>query len=206
MRKLLIATTNPGKIREYKEIFNRLKLPVKLVSLKDLKIKEKVKEDGETFEENAVKKAKFYYKLTKLPTLAEDSGLEIDYLNGQPGVKSRRWPGYEASDKELINITLKKLKGVTLEKRGAQLRVVMALIIDEKVKTFQGLLRGIIMEKPIKKMIPGYPFRSLFYLPEIKKVIGELTMEQEAMVAHRKKAVKKALPILKKIFNLNLRS
>jgi len=144
--------------------------------------------------------------LTKLPTLAEDSGLEIDYLNGQPGVKSRRWPGYEASDKELINITLKKLKGVTLEKRGAQLRVVMALIIDEKVKTFQGLLRGIIMEKPIKKMIPGYPFRSLFYLPEIKKVIGELTMEQEAMVAHRKKAVKKALPILKKIFNLNLRS
>jgi len=95
---------------------------------------------------------------------------------------------------------------VTLEKRGAQLRVVMALIIDEKVKTFQGLLRGIIMEKPIKKMIPGYPFRSLFYLPEIKKVIGELTMEQEAMVAHRKKAVKKALPILKKIFNLNLRS
>ena len=92
MKKVLIATTNPAKIVEYGEIFKQLKLPVNLVSLKDLNIKNKVEEDGKTFEENAIKKADFYSKLSNLPTLSDDGGLEIDYLNGEPGIRSRRWP------------------------------------------------------------------------------------------------------------------
>ena len=194
--KLLIATKNPGKIAEYRVILKNL--PLELITLGDLNIEEVVEEDGKDFEENAIKKAKFYSRLTVLPTLAEDGGIEINYLNGEPGVKSKRWPGYEASDKELINLTLKKLKGVPLEKRGAQLRAIVALAINGKVKIFEAALRGIILERPVKKIIPGYPFRSLFYVPEIKKVLAEADKEEEILISHRKKAIEKLLPIIKK--------
>lgn len=196
MKKLLLATKNPGKVLEYRVILKDL--PIELVTLKDLDIKDDVEEDGVTFQENAIKKVKFYSDLTDLPTIAEDSGLEIDYLNGEPGVKSRRWPGYEASDEELIKMTLDKLKGVPEEKRGAQLRVVIAVAINKEIKTFEGILRGVITEKPVSEIIPGYPFRAIFYLPEINKVLGELTMAEEAKVAHRIKAFKEALPMIKK--------
>lgn len=197
MRKLLIATKNPAKIAEYKIILKDLFLEI--VTLGDLNIEADVEEDGKTFKENAIKKVKFYSKLSKLPTIAEDGGIEIDYLNGEPGVKSRRWPGYEAPDKELIDLTLKKLTGVPLEKRSAQLKAVIALSIDEEVKTFEASLRGIILEKPVKKVIRGYPFRSLFYVPEIKKVLAEADKEEEILISHRKKAIEKLLPIIKKL-------
>lgn len=187
MKKLLTATTNPGKVLEYKEIFKELKLPVDLVSLKEAGITEKVEEDGKTLEENAVKKARFYFNLSKLPTMSDDAGLEIDFLNGEPGVKSRRWPGYEASDEEIRQMVLDKLKGVPKEKRGAQLRAVIGLIFpqDEKVYTFEGILRGSIAEKPFDKIITGYPFRSIF-------------IAEDQLFVHRKQAVEKALPIIRK--------
>jgi len=195
MKKLLIATNNPGKLREYKILLRNL--PIKIVSLKDLKIKKKVKEDGKTFKENAIKKAKFYCKLTKLPTLADDGGLEIDYLNGEPGVKSRRWPGYEATDKELIDLCLQKLKGVPWRKRKAQFRVVIALsICGKKILTAQGKLRGIILTKPRGKLIPGYPFRNLFYLQKYKKALSELPFKKAVEIGHRKKAIKKLIKFL----------
>lgn len=197
-RKLLIATTNPGKLLEYKILLKDL--PLKLVSLKDLNVEAEAEEKGETYEENAIEKVKFYSRLTKLPTLADDAGIEVDYLDGEPGVKSRFWFGYRATDKELIDIILAKLKGVPRGKRGAQLRMVIALFVpgQEKIYTFKGSLRGIIVEKPTKTF-PGYPFRAVFYVPKIKKVLGELTMEEEAAIAHRKKAIEKALPILKNL-------
>ncbi len=196
MKKLLIATTNPGKILEYKIILKDL--PLKLVTLKDLNIKVEAEEDGKTYEENAIKKVNFYSKLTDLPILADDSGIEIDYLNGEPGIRSRYWPGYRASDEELVELIIKKLKGVPLEKRGAQFRAVIALLIDKEIKIFEGIYRGVIIERPIKKIIPGYPFRRIFYLPKIKKVIGELTEEEIAVAFHRKKAMEKAILIIKK--------
>lgn len=196
--KLLIATHNQGKFAEYSLIFRDLLPELTLVSLLDIGIKEKAPEDWRTFEENAIEKAKLYYRLSKLPTLADDGGLEIDYLNGEPGVKSRRWPGYEATDEELISLTLKKLRGISKEKRGAQLRVVIALLLqNDKVYTFESALRGLISEKPTA-IVPGYPFRSILYLPEISKTLGELSMAEEAAIAHRKKAVEKALLIIRK--------
>lgn len=200
---MLLATTNEGKIREYREIFKQLGLEVGTVSLKDVGITEKVEEDGATFEENAVKKAKFYCKLSGLPTLADDGGIEIDYLGGEPGVKSRRWPGYEGTDEELQELTFKELKDVPLEKRGAQLRTVIAITFDgENVYTFEGIWRGSIVESQNKasKLMPGYPFRSIFYLPEQNIVLGELPFEEEVKLGHRMKALKKALPILRKIY------
>ena len=196
MKKLLVATTNSAKVLEYKAILKDL--PLKIVTLGDLNIKTGVEEDGKTFEENAIKKVKFYSNLSELPTIAEDGGIEIDYLDGEPGVKSRRWPGYEASDEELIDLTLKKLRSVPLEKRGAKLRVIVALAIDNKIETSEAVLKGIILEKSIKKIIPGYPFRSLFYVPEAKKIFAEMTGEERKLVGQRRKAIKKILPVIKK--------
>ena len=196
MKKLLIATNNPGKLKEYKELLKDL--PLKLISLKDLGIKNKVNESGKTFEENAIKKAKFYSRLTNLPTLADDGGLEIDYLKGEPGVKSHRWSGHQATDQELIDFTLKRLKGVPWRKRGAQFRVVLALAIPgKKVLTFEGKKRGIILTKPRGKLIPGYPYRSIFYLPKQGKSFNEISFKEEIKIGHRRKPIKKIIKFLR---------
>ncbi len=201
MRKLLIATTNPGKFNEFKIIISELAPALEVVSLRDLGIDAKVEETGATFEENAILKAKFYRDLSGLAALADDGGLEIDYLNGEPGVLSRRWPGYKATDEELVAITLQKLKGVPLEKRGAQLRAVIAFARpgNEEICLFEGILRGYVTEKAEAPIIPGFPFRSILFIPKINKVLGELSAEEEAAISHRKKALEKAGEILKKM-------
>ncbi len=205
MEKLVIATFNPGKIKEYKLLLKNS--PLKILTLKELGIKEKVKEEGKTFKENAILKATFYGKLTKLPTLAEDGGLEIEALNGEPGVKSRRWLGYEAKDEELIEFTLKRLKGIPFEKRKAKLKVVLCLALPykEKVSLFlsEGELFGKILEKPKGKLEKGYPFRVLFYLPEYKKTLAQLSFEKEVEIGHRKKALLELKPILKILPKIN---
>src|SRR3989338_763320 len=122
MKKLLVATQNPGKILEYKELLKNL--PIEVITLQDLGITEEAPEDAPTFEENAKLKATFYSKFVDFPTIAEDSGLEIDHLNGEPGVKSRRWPGHRATDDELVKMIEEKMQGVPKEQRGAQFRVV----------------------------------------------------------------------------------
>jgi len=196
MKKLLIATNNPGKLKEYKELLKDL--PLKLISLKNLGIKNKVNESGKTFEENAIKKAKFYSKLTGLTALADDGGLEIDYLKGEPGVKSRRWPGHKATDEELIDFALKRLRGVPWPKRKAQFRVIIALAIPGKeVLISEGKLKGIILTKPRGKLIPGYPFRPIFYLPKHRKSFSELSFKEEVKIGHRRKPIKKLLSFLK---------
>ncbi len=197
-RKILIATKNPGKLLEYCELMKEM--PLEIVTLEDFGISDEPEEDRPTFEENAAKKVNFYSNFVDFPTLAEDSGLEIDCLNGEPGVLSRRWPGYEATDEELIKIVLKKLENAPADKRGAQFRVVMALKFphDKNIFFGEGIMRGFLMEKPIEKIIPGYPFRSLFYNPDVGRIIGEMTMEEEAKIAHRKDALKILLPHLLK--------
>lgn len=197
MQRILIGTKNPGKIVEYKTILK--KHPLKVITLRDLNIEQEVIEDQKTFKQNAIKKAKFYFNLSKLPTLAEDGGIEIDYLNGEPGIKSRRWPGYQATDEQLISITLEKLNKVPFKKRTAQLRVVIALIIDGKINTAEGALRGLILKKPVKKIISGYPFRSLFYIPEANKTLAGMSEKEEMLVSHRKKALQKLLLQVKNI-------
>lgn len=197
MKKLLIATTNQGKLKEYKSLLKSL--PLEIVSLKDFKIKKTAKENGKTFKENAIKKAEFYFKISKIATLADDGGLEIDYLKGEPGIKSHRWPGYEATDRELMEYALKKLEGVPWQKRKAQFRSVSALIVSKnKIFTEEGKKMGIITTKPKGKIIPGYPFRSIFYLPKYKKTFSKLSpKEKKKIISHRKQAIRKLIPILK---------
>lgn len=200
MKKLLIATRNPGKLKEIKNALTDL--PLKLLTLKDLKISEKVIEDGKTFEENAIKKAKFYCQKSGLPTIADDGGLEIDTLGGEPGVKSKRWVGGKENptDEELIDYTMRRLEGIPKEKREAQLLTVIALAFpDGQVFSSQGIVRGIIAERPSQEWTRGYPYRALFFLPQIKKFYTEdiFSKKERGKYAHRAQALKKLKKIIK---------
>lgn len=199
MAKLLIATTNPGKLGEIKRFL--ADLPLELASLIEVGIKEKVEETGKTFEENAILKVRFYAEKSGLPTLADDGGLEIDALGGKPGVKSHRWIDgtKDDEDEDLIAYTLEKMKGLPSAKREAQLRLVFALVIGGKIHTAEGVVRGFIPEMPSSIRHPGFPFRSLLFLPQLGKFYNhdELTPEEDERYNHRKKALEKLKPILK---------
>ena len=197
MQKLLIATSNPGKVGEYKAQLSDL--PLELVSLKDIGLGS-IEETGKTFEENAILKAKTYFELSGLPCISDDGGLEIDYLNGEPGVYSRRSKtGDEnVTDQELIDFTLEKMKGVPEEKRTARLRLVMAFANKEgKMQTTEAAVEGVISETPAVNAVEGFPFRAVLYIAQFKKMYDDLTHEEHDMVNQRILAIKKLKPIIK---------
>ncbi len=202
MKKLLIATKNPAKLSEIKSFLKEL--PLKFLSLKDLNIDDSFEENGQTFEENAKGKALFFAEKTGLPTLADDGGIEIAALGGEPGIKSRRWLDgkTDTNDEDLINYTLERLKNVPPNKRQAQFRAVLALALpDGRIFTSEGMIKGIISQNPISKRLNGYPYRSLFYLPKIKKYYleSELTEEEQRLYNHRYKALQKLKPIIENV-------
>jgi len=201
MKTLLVATTNPGKLAEIQEFLSDL--PVRLVSLKDVGITAHVEETGKTFEENALLKATHYSKDSGLPTIADDGGLEIDALGGEPGVNSHRWihKDREDKDEELIQHALFRLKDVPMENRGAQLHLVIAFATPKgKTYTSEGSIRGVIPFKDAPYRREGFPYRSLLYLPELKKFYNhdELTQEENTTYNHRKIAVEKLKPVILK--------
>lgn len=205
--RLLIATSNPGKIREYSIIFSKfLNLKIKIVSLQDIGLYQNIEENGKNYEENAMLKAKYFAQISNLPTLADDSGLEIDYLNGWPGLHSHRLDnGKDGSDKELIERVLERLKGVPFDKRTAYYKTVVAIAFpgEESVGTFSGERKGFIVEKIEKKINwEGFPYDALFYVPEKKKVFVELGVEEKARLSHRFVAIEKALSKIKEYFSL----
>ena len=211
-KKLLIATHNQAKLNELKlGLENLKKLGIKIVSLNDLNIKDKPLETGKTFQENAEIKARFYGDLTKLPVIADDGGLVIPYLNNGPGVKSRRWLGYEATDEELINYTLTHLKGVKKADRTAYLETCICFywpvastpqdsrnpegsaIICEQKK-----IKGCIAEKPSPRRIDGFPYRALFIVSKFNKYYDDLTEKEHTEINHRLKALKRLVKRIKK--------
>jgi len=199
-QKILIATTNKAKLEEIRQFLSDI--PITCVGLRDVGITDSVEETGKTFEENAILKATFYAKKSGLPTLADDGGLEIDALNGEPGVHSHRWihKDREDEDEELIEYTIDQLRGLPHVKRGGQLRVVVALALPNgDVHTSEGIIRGIIAEKPSSYRQKGFPYRSLLYLPTIKKFYNhdELTKEENNAYNHRRSAIEKLKPIIR---------
>lgn len=183
MKKLLVATTNPGKLAELQEFLSDL--PITLVSLKDVGITSHVEETGKTFKDNALLKATHYAKDSGLPTIADDGGLEIDALNGEPGVNSHRWihGDREDEDEELIQHALIRLKDTPEEKRGAQLHLVIAFATpDGKTYTSEGRIRGIIPYKASSYRRKGFPYRSLLYLPELKKFYNHDELDRKSVV------------------------
>lgn len=205
--KLLIATTNAGKLAEIKRFLANLtnghdENSIQLVSLDDFGITDVVEETGKTFEENAILKAKYYVKKSNLPTLADDGGFEIDALHGEPGVNSHRWVDstLESTDEELIAYTIHRMKDVPEGKRGAQLRLVLALALpDGTIKTAEAKIHGIVPVHPNGKHYHGFPYRSLLFMPEIGKYYSheELTEEENERYNHRKKALEQLKPYIK---------
>jgi XTP/dITP diphosphohydrolase len=203
-KKLLIATTNKGKLKELSSFL--ADLPVRLVSLKDIGIADDVEETGRSYEENSKKKALFYAQKSGLPAIADDGGIEIEALNNEPGIKSRRWLGHEASDKELINHMMKVSEKLPENNRKATFRLVVSLALPNgKVWSRMGKVEGIIAKKPHMKLLHGYPYRSFFYLPDVQKYYheSELTDSEMKKYNHRYKAVQKLKPIIIRVI-LNL--
>ncbi len=215
LKKILIATGNIGKFKELSSFL--FGLPLKIVSLSDLEIEEEIEETGKTYRENSQKKATFYATLSGLPTIADDGGIEIDFLGGAPGVRSRRFFGNgekDATDEEIIQKVTTLLEKIPEDKRGAKFKTVVTLALpaslsaspqgeqggsNGKVFSATGQVKGILKKSSLKPL-QGYPYRSFFYLPKIKKYYheDELTDSEEKVYNHRYKAIQKLKLIIVK--------
>jgi XTP/dITP diphosphohydrolase len=194
--KLLVATNNRGKLREYAELLKGL--PFELTTLSEHGITEEVEETGSSLTQNAIHKATEYAKLGGLTTMADDSGLEVDVLGGEPGPLSRRYAGDNASDKERNDYLLAKLKDVPWDKRTARFRCVIAIVTPEgAVATCEGTCEGIIACG--SKGEGGFGYDPIFYLPELDKHMAELTLDEKNKISHRAKAAQKARRILERL-------
>lgn len=195
MKKILIASGNPGKIAEIKIGLQKLKSTgVDILTLNDVKVGEnKPEENGKTFKDNALIKAKFFADLSRLPVVSDDGGLIIPYLNNEPGVKSRRWLGYEASDEELINHTLYNLRGCIGSKRIAFLETCLCFYNPQTGKAIfeTEKIAGHISEVPFSKRTTGYPFRAVFIVDKYNRYYDELNGKEHQQVNHRLKALKR---------------
>lgn len=164
---------------------------LEIVSPKDIGLELNFKEDGSTFQENAIIKALSGARASGLLTLADDSGLEVEALGGEPGVRSARYAGENASNQDRIRLLLSRLENVARENRKASFQSVIALAKpDGGVKTFTGACHGIITLEP--KGAEGFGYDPVFFLPEAGKTMAELTMEEKNGISHRARAVVKA--------------
>ncbi|RME80917.1 MAG: RdgB/HAM1 family non-canonical purine NTP pyrophosphatase [Caldilineae bacterium] len=195
-RKLLVATHNPGKVKEYRQIL--ADLPVEVTWLDEEGITLEVPETGASFEENAILKAETYARLSGLLTWADDSGLEVDALGGWPGVASARHAGAQASDMDRVQILLQRMADVPDEKRTAVFRCVVAVAApgDGAIFTASGSSAGVIARKPSGSH--GFGYDPVFFVPKYGKTYAELTPEQKHALSHRGRAARRARVLLKR--------
>jgi XTP/dITP diphosphohydrolase len=188
-RKLLIATNNQGKVREYKSLLHDI--PFDPVSLTDEGITIVVEETGTTFKENAGLKAETIAAESRLLTLADDSGIEVDALGGEPGVMSARYAGDNATDAERVEYLLSKIKDVPEGKRTARFRCVIAIAEPgSETEFFTGECEGIVPFEPAGEL--GFGYDPVLYIPELGRTIAELGTEVKNRISHRAIAAEKA--------------
>lgn len=189
MRKLLIATHNQGKIREYQALL--ADLPFTVISLEAAGVTRDVEETGLTFAENAILKATTYAAWTGLWTWADDSGLEIDALDGRPGVYSARYGGSGLSDADRYRKVLAELAALPLAPWAARFQCVVALAIPGgRVETVEGTVEGIITDQP--RGSNGFGYDPIFYLPAYNATMAELPSALKNQISHRALATAKA--------------
>jgi len=194
--RLLLATENPGKATELLLLFQGI--PYEIVTPQQIGMNLAVPETGATLEENAREKARTYAGASGLLTVADDSGLEVDALQGKPGVRSKRYAGERASDEQRVTFLLRKLKDVAWEKRTARFRCVMAITgPSTRTNLCEGECRGFIAFQP--RGTGGFGYDPVFYLPELDKTMAELPMETKNQISHRARAAQKARLILEKL-------
>jgi XTP/dITP diphosphohydrolase len=196
MNRILIATTNPAKLAEYRILLRQMGIDLDAMSLGEAGITEVAEENGETFRDNALAKARFYSERSNLPTLADDGGLEVDALGGAPGVRSHRWLGPEAStDRALAEEVVRRMEGVEKPRRTARIRAALALLYknDAEVREVvaEDAIEGLIAPRVFPEVRAGFPYRAVLWLPELSCYLGELGDEEEARISQRQKALEK---------------
>lgn len=193
MKRLLMATNNKGKIREYQHLLKGI--PYEIVTPADCGITTDVAEVGATFEENATLKAATLASLSCLLTLADDSGLEVEALGGAPGTHSARFAGENATDAENIALLLAKLKNVPEIHRLAQFRCIIAIAEPGgRVELCTGACQGVIISEP--RGTHGFGYDPVFLVPEFGKTMAELTLGEKNRISHRAQAAAKAKELL----------
>lgn len=193
MKEAIIATHNPGKVKEFKGILEPRGYDVK--SLAEIGFTEEIEETGHTFEENAILKAEAVAKAVNKMVIADDSGLSIDNLGGRPGVYSARYAGEQKDDQANINKVLSELKGIEKEQRTARFRCALAVSIPgEETKTVEGHVEGYIAEEPRGEY--GFGYDPIFIVKDKDKTMAELTSDEKNKISHRADALKKLSKLL----------
>lgn len=202
MKKLIIASNNSGKIKEIKRILRDIDIDV--LSLKDIGLNIDVEEDGLTFEENAKKKSTEIYKElikkgeSNFIIMSDDSGLEVEYLNGEPGVFSARYAGEHGNDKKNNEKLLLNLAGVDYKNRKARFVCQLAIINDKnEYRGIKGTVEGYILEN--EKGNGGFGYDPLFFYEPLNKSFAELTIEEKNKISHRGNALQKARKIIEEL-------
>jgi XTP/dITP diphosphohydrolase len=185
---IVLATTNKKKVEEIKKIFGVMDTAYKIYTLDDFPAVGDVIEDGDTFEANALKKAKHVAAATRMTAIADDSGLEVDALDGAPGVYSARYAGEGASDDQNSAKLLDALKDVPDEKRGARFACCIALVSSGDVKTFMGYIKGTIGRE--LKGENGFGYDPLFYPEGSEKTFAEVKDTEKNAISHRAMALR----------------
>ena len=213
--ELLVATGNPGKLREYQELLKGA--PFRLVSLRDVGITQEVEETGDTFAENAWLKASGYAKMSGMLTLADDSGLEVDALGGEPGVRSARYGGDACrSDGDRVALLLRNLDGVPWGRRTARFRCVINVarpaeashhpstppkgegtMKPELLVSVVGSVAGMVQYEPVGE--GGFGYDPVVYLPSFKRTVAQLSLEEKNRISHRGCAAARAMAALSRL-------
>lgn len=190
--KLLVATQNPGKVREFRLLLAPLEATICFPS--DLGLDIDVPEDGDTYTDNASQKALAYAQASGLLTLADDSGLEVDALDGAPGIHSARYaPGH---DVDRVTALLARLKDVPPEQRAARFRCVVVIVSpDGETHSAEGVCEGRITSEPAGQ--GGFGYDPVFFLPEYDCTMAQISREEKNHISHRARAVEAALPGLR---------
>lgn len=197
MKRIIIATKNKGKIAEFQQLF--AKKGVEIRSLLDYDDVPDVEETGKTFAENAILKATTIANMFHEPVIADDSGLIVDALNGEPGVYSARYAGEGKNDQANIEKVLKKLQGVPFEQRTARFYCTLAVAKPNgDVITVDGVCEGYITKSPIGEN--GFGYDPIFFVPEKQRTMAQLTKEEKNEISHRAKALQHLLHIWDKLF------
>ncbi|WP_243386130.1 XTP/dITP diphosphatase [Bacillus kexueae] len=193
MKEIVVATKNKGKVKEFVDMLEPRGFTV--LSLLDIDESIDVEETGTTFQENAILKAETISKMVNKPVIADDSGLAIDALNGEPGVYSARYAGDEKNDRQNIEKVLVKLQNIPKEKRTARFHCVLAYAHPEKeTVTVDGTCEGFITEDILGEN--GFGYDPIFFVPEKEKTMAQMTKEEKNQISHRANALKQFESIL----------
>ncbi len=197
MKKLIFATHNSGKIREMRQLLSWLGIDV--LSADEAGVTQDVVEDGTTFEQNALKKARFVASQTGEWAVADDSGIMIDALDGRPGVFTARWAGEDAGDEGLVAYTLEQLKDVEEGRRGASFHSVVALVSPQSEEwTFEGVVDGKVVVSPRGTPRSKLPYDALFCPAGHNRTFAEMSDEEKNALSHRGKAFEKLKEFLQR--------